>query len=253
MTEWIAAHEAVECAVEELEEAPEEPEASPPPRTFADVVRRNRGKLPAWQAFFGANQARVDKISKKLAQETATFYPPLTDVLAALEATAPDEVRVVIVGQDPYHTAGQATGFAFATHGRPQPSLDNIYTELRSDGFAVSDPDSGDLSPWVRQGVLLINTALTVRASAAKSHEKFWKSFTENLFTWLALHTDRIVVVMWGRQAQGHRNRFVRHKAVESAHPSPLSAGSGFFGSRPFSRVNRLLEEMGRDRIDWSL
>ena len=184
-------------------------------------------------------------------------YPPHDEVFAALHLTPFAEVKVLILGQDPYHGPGQAHGLCFSVRpGVPTPpSLVNIYTELETD-LGVPPADHGHLTHWARQGVLLLNTTLTVRAHQAASHQKRgWETFTDEVITAVSAKPERVVFVLWGAAA-GRKKDLIdtsRHAIVSSPHPSPLSAHRGFFGSRPFSRINQLLGEAGREPIDWAL
>ena len=184
-------------------------------------------------------------------------YPPADDVFAALHLTPYAEVKVLILGQDPYHGPGQAHGLCFSVRPpvEPPPSLQNIFTELRRD-LGLPLPNHGSLTSWARQGVLLLNTTLTVRAHQAASHQKKgWETFTDQIIRTVNDKPDRVVFILWGSSARQKRSLVdtSRHVVIESAHPSPLSAHRGFFGSRPFSRANEALEEAGRDPVDWSL
>ena len=177
--------------------------------------------------------------------------------LAALRATPLAVTKVVILGQDPYHGEGQAHGLSFSVrHGvRIPPSLRNILTELHDDtGVAV--PNSGDLTPWARRGVLLLNTTLTVRQGEAGSHHgRGWERFTDAIISAVNGKEERTVFVLWGNNARQKRQLITNpvHSVLESAHPSPLSARNGFFGSRPFSRANEALAEAGFEPVDWTL
>lgn len=183
-------------------------------------------------------------------------YPKHEEVFAALHLTPYADVRVVILGQDPYHGAGQAHGLCFSVqHGvAVPPSLQNMFKELRDDlGIAVAS--HGNLTKWAQQGVLLLNTTLTVRAGSAGSHHgKGWETFTDEVIR-VVNERDFVVFVLWGANARRKKSLIdtSRHTIIESAHPSPLSAHNGFFGSRPFSRINSALEGAGRSAIDWSL
>lgn len=186
-----------------------------------------------------------------------TVYPPDADEFAALHATSRADTRVVILGQDPYHGPGQAHGLCFSVrHGVPTPpSLRNIFTELETD-LGVAPPTHGHLANWASQGVLLLNTTLTVRAGQAGSHQgKGWEIFTDEVISAVNSKTERVVFVLWGAHARKKKALVTNpaHAVVEGPHPSPLSAHTGFFGSRPFSRVNALLAEAGRGEIDWTL
>ena len=189
------------------------------------------------------------------------IYPPEGCRLRALELTPLPQVKVVILGQDPYHGPGQAMGLSFSVpQGVPHPpSLRNIYKELADDcGIAV--PASGDLTPWARQGVLLLNNTLTVEAGQAGSHAgRGWDAITDACVAAVAQRGEPAVFILWGSHAQKKASRIAgletpsRHLVIRSPHPSPLSAHRGFFGSKPFSRANAFLEQGGREPIDWSL
>lgn len=184
-------------------------------------------------------------------------YPPRSEVFAALHLTAFADVKVVILGQDPYHGPGQAHGLCFSVNPgvRIPPSLVNIFTELQSD-LGIPPAATGDLRSWARQGVLLLNTTLTVRAHQAASHQgKGWEMFTDEVIRAVSERNERVVFVLWGAHARKKKALVdpSRHTIVESPHPSPLSAHRGFFGSRPFSAANAALEAVGRAPIDWRL
>jgi uracil-DNA glycosylase len=190
-------------------------------------------------------------------RERAPVFPPATDVFNALHLTPYADTRVVILGQDPYHGAGQAHGLCFSVRRgvKPPPSLVNIFTELGSD-LAVPLPPHGNLESWARQGVLLLNTCLTVRSGQAGSHHgKGWEIFTDEVLRVVDGKDQRVVFVLWGSPARKKKAlvRNAHHVVIESAHPSPLSAHNGFFGSRPFSRTNEALVQAGLPAIDWRL
>ena len=184
-------------------------------------------------------------------------YPPHDEVYSALRLTALDDVRVLILGQDPYHGPGQAHGLAFSVrHGTPIPaSLRNIHKELQAD-LGVPKPRDGSLVPWARHGVLLLNAVLTVRAGEPNSHrDRGWERFTDDVIRAVNAKEERVVFVLWGAYAQ-KKAALVdgsQHVILESAHPSPLAAKKGFFGSRPFSKANAALRAAGRKEIDWRL
>jgi len=211
---------------------------------------------------------------------TQTVYPPATDIFNALRLTPYNDVKAVILGQDPYHEPGQAQGLAFSVpYDVPQPpSLVNIIKELNNDPDAhrkSASPDSagqdnditldenitGVLVPWTKQGVLLLNTALTVRAHAAGSHSgKGWEIFTDRVIELLAEREKPMVFILWGANARAKRDLIlraqgdrIRHLIIQAPHPSPLSAYRGFFGGRYFSRCNYFLEDNGIEPVDWSL
>ena len=186
-----------------------------------------------------------------------TVYPRHAEVFAALHLTPYAEVKVVILGQDPYHGPGQAHGLCFSV--RPDvdspPSLVNIHAELASD-LDCAPPGHGNLEHWARQGVLLLNTTLTVRARQAASHQrKGWETFTDRVLQVVNDKPERVVFILWGAAARKKRSFLDtgRHAVIESPHPSPLSAHKGFFGTKPFSRANQALTEAGRDPIDWCI
>ena len=188
------------------------------------------------------------------------IYPPRGCRLRALDLTPLDEVKVVILGQDPYHGPGQAMGLCFAVPEgvKIPPSLVNIYKELEAD-LGVTRPGHGDLSKWARQGVLLLNNTLTVEAGRAGSHAgRGWDAITDACVAAVAAREEPSVFILWGSHAQAKAKRIGglrdgRHCVIESPHPSPLSAHRGFFGSKPFSRTNAFLAEHGRGAIDWTL
>lgn len=184
-----------------------------------------------------------------------TYLPPGDHILRAF-AEPMASVRVLITGQDPYPTPGHAMGLSFSVGPdvRPLPrSLVNIYAELEAD-LGIPPSPSGDLSPWARQGVMLLNRVLTVRPGAPASHRgKGWEAVTQQAIGALVARDAPLVAVLWGRDAQGLGPLLGATPTIRSAHPSPLSASRGFFGSRPFSRVNTLLEEQGAHAVDWRL
>ncbi|MHB1170586.1 MAG: uracil-DNA glycosylase [Longimicrobiales bacterium] len=183
--------------------------------------------------------------------------PAEDETFLALELTPPHRTRVLILGQDPYPTPGHAHGLAFSVRPgvKPPASLRNIFKELHTD-LGVPTPQTGYLVPWARQGVLLLNAVLTVRAGRSNSHAgKGWENFTDAVIRTLARKPSRVAFVLWGAYAQ-KKARLIdsdRHSIITTPHPSPLSATRGFFGSRPFSRINRELQADGQDPIDWTL
>ena len=187
-----------------------------------------------------------------------TVYPPDGQIFRALDLVAPDEVRVVILGQDPYHEPGQAMGLAFAVPTdcpKLPPSLKNILKEY-ADDLGMMPPAHPDLTKWARQGVLLLNTILSVREHEAFSHRNIgWEEVTDAILKAASALLQRVVFVLWGAPAQAKRALIdeTRHAVIVAPHPSPLSAYRGFFGSHPFSTVNRRLADGGRKPIDWTL
>ncbi|HAL91030.1 MAG TPA: uracil-DNA glycosylase [Erythrobacter sp.] len=197
-----------------------------------------------------------------VAEEAAgkPVYPPQGCRLKALELTPLDSVKVVILGQDPYHGPGQAMGLSFAVPEgvKVPPSLANIYKELEAD-LGIACPAHGDLSAWARRGVLLLNNTLTVEGGKAASHAgRGWETVTDACVAAVAARAEPSVFILWGSHAQAKAKRIEglragQHCVIESPHPSPLSAYRGFFGSRPFSRANAFLTERGRAPVDWQV
>lgn len=184
-------------------------------------------------------------------------YPAHDEVFAAVHLTPYAETRVMILGQDPYHGPRQAHGLCFSVKRDVAipPSLANIHAELRND-LGYEPPSHGNLESWARQGVLLLNATLTVRAGQAGSHQgKGWETFTDQVIRVVNDKTDPVVFILWGSYARKKKALVdtSRHAVIESAHPSPLSAYNGFFGSRPFSRANEALIARGRQPVDWRL
>ena len=189
--------------------------------------------------------------------ETTVVYPPSDDIFNALHLTPLSEVKVLIVGQDPYHEEGQAHGLCFSVKPGVEipPSLKNIYKELESD-LGLKTPNNGYLEKWAKQGVLLLNNVLTVRAHRAGSHHgKGWEQFTDAMIKAVDKEERPIVIMLWGRHAQEKRDMFTNpaHLVLEAPHPSPLSANKGFFGCRHFSRCNEFLAAHGAEPIDWQI
>ena len=190
-------------------------------------------------------------------RKLGAVYPPEEDVYAALHLTPYADVKVLILGQDPYHGEGQAHGLCFSVRRgvAVPPSLQNIYKEMQSD-IGLVPPSHGNLESWAGQGVLLLNAVLTVRASQAGSHRnRGWETFTDQVIRMVNNKKERVVFILWGAFAQKKKPLIDsnRHYVIETPHPSPLSAHRGFFGSRPFSRANTALLEAGRSGIDWGL
>lgn len=186
-----------------------------------------------------------------------TVYPPMNDLFNALRYADYDDVKILIMGQDPYHGEGQAHGLSFSVRKGVAlpPSLKNIYKEIKDD-LGIEPSKNGELTSWARQGVLLLNSVLTVRASLANSHRgKGWENLTDRVIELLNQREKPIVFMLWGANAR-QKKRLVtnpRHLVLEAAHPSPLSAFNGFFGCRHFSAANRFLVQNGQAPIDWSV
>ena len=219
-------------------------------------------ELGAWQAllqeefekpYWRTLAERVDA-----AYAASTVYPPREELFAAFRMTPPEAVRVVILGQDPYHEPGQANGLAFSVKPgvKLPPSLRNILTELQAD-CGVTPTESGDLTAWARQGVFLLNSSLSVEAGKAASHQAFgWQTFTDAAVRAVAALPQPVAFVLWGAQAQKKRpllQSAAPRLVLCAPHPSPLSSYRGFFGSRPFSQINAFLQENGEQPVDWRL
>ncbi len=223
-----------------------------PPRPLNELVD------PGWAAALEPVAGPIAAMGEFLRAEIAagrSYLPAGPNVLRAFNQPFAD-VRVLIVGQDPYPTPGHAVGLSFsvAPQVRPLPrSLQNIYRELRTD-LGLAPPADGDLTPWADQGVLLLNRVLTVAPGASGSHRgKGWEPVTDQAIRALVARDQPLVAILWGRDAQTLRPLLGASACIESAHPSPMSADRGFFGSRPFSRANELLAAQGSQPVDWTL
>ncbi len=224
-------------------------------------ARKTPDLEPSWLAVLNPefDKPYMQALRAFLVQEMRQhpIYPPGKEIFNALWLTPFDEVRVVILGQDPYHGAGQAHGLCFSVRRgvRPPPSLINVFQELRDD-LDLPIPNHGDLSAWARQGVLLLNTALTVRARQPKSHaDKGWEIFTDKIIEEINARREGVVFVLWGSSA-GSKAPMIdrnRHLILRAPHPSPYSADRGFFGCKHFSKINAWLEARDQDPIDWRL
>lgn len=214
-----------------------------------------------WREVLGGETAKpyFAKLDAFVAAESAAHqvFPPRDEVFAALAATPYRDVRVVLLGQDPYHDDGQAHGLCFSVRPgvRIPPSLRNMYKELNAD-LGLPIPKDGDLRPWTKQGVLLLNTVLTVRAHEANSHKKQgWETFTDAVIRAVSDRAEPAVFVLWGGPAKTKKALIdtSKHRVLEGVHPSPLSANKGFHGSRPYSAINEALGELGYPPVDWTL
>lgn len=216
---------------------------------------------PGWQSVLepilaSETGARLRALLREEKARGNAVYPPRQQIFAAFENTPLADVRVVIVGQDPYHGPGQAMGLSFSvpSNVKSPPSLRNIYKEISTD-LEVPTPQSGDLTAWSQQGVLLLNASLTVRAGAAGSHAGAgWEEVTDAAISAVSERCEAVVFMLWGRFAQSKRRLIDtnRHLVLAAAHPSPLSAHNGFFGCRHFSKANDWLKDHGKSPIDWA-
>lgn len=187
---------------------------------------------------------------------TKKIYPPMNDIFNALKYTSYEDTKAVILGQDPYHGAGQAHGLCFSVREGvlPPPSLKNIFKELHDD-LGINEPKTGELVGWAREGVLLLNTTLTVREATPQSHKgRGWETLTDRIITLLNQKSTPVVFLLWGGNARSKKQLITssHHLVLECAHPSPLSAYAGFFGCRHFSRANAFLESHGQTPINWA-
>lgn len=203
------------------------------------------------QEYFIKLKEKVDK-----AYETQNVYPPLGEIFSCFTLCPYEDLKVVIIGQDPYHGKGQANGLSFSVREgvKVPPSLKNIYKELKTD-LDIDSPNHGNLTSWARQGVLMMNTSLTVNEGVPASHKNFgWETFTNHLLNFLNNYEKPIVFILWGKHAQNVAKDITnqKHLLIKSAHPSPL-AGGAFFGSKPFSKTNDFLKKFGREEINWKI
>jgi uracil-DNA glycosylase len=219
-------------------------------------------QLPnSWQSILAAELTKpyFTKLQTFLAEErlTQTIYPPEEDIFSAFALTPYEQVNVLLLGQDPYHAKNQAHGLCFSVKPgiKPPPSLVNMYKELKQD-VGLEIPNHGYLITWAKQGILMLNAVLTVREHTPNSHKnQGWEIFTDAVISQVNEKTDPVVFVLWGGYAQKKLKLIdtSRHIVVQSAHPSPLSARNGFFGSKPFSAINSALRSCGKPEIDWQL
>lgn len=219
---------------------------------------------PQWKALLEAEAKEpyflaLSAFLREEHKKKAEVFPSTPHILRALQSVDYDRVNVVILGQDPYHGPGQAMGWSFAVPNQlapKPPSLKNIFKEIQSDLEKKVDPAHSELSHWVSQGVLLLNTVLTVRRNEAFSHRgQGWEKFTDKVISLLGARERPIVFILWGAASRKKKEliRTPPHYVLESAHPSPLSAHQGFLGSKPFSRTNAILEKLGRPPVDWEI
>lgn len=217
--------------------------------------------MNSWDEFFTQEEAQpyYQKLMQFLEEEykTKTIFPPREDLFTCFQACPYEDVKVVMLGQDPYHEVGQAHGLCFSVRKgvKIPPSLRNMYKELKTD-LDIDMPSHGYLIDWAKQGVFMMNAVMSVVEGKAGSHQKKgWETFTDHAIQALNEHESGIVFLLWGNWAQKKAELITnpQHKIITSAHPSPLSASRGFFGSRPFSKTNAYLMEMGRTPIEWKI
>ncbi|MBP5789757.1 MAG: uracil-DNA glycosylase [Neisseriaceae bacterium] len=218
-------------------------------KSWADAIGREK-QQPYFQKII--QQVNTERRSGQV------IYPPAQDIFNAFRYTEFNQVKAVIIGQDPYHNVGQAHGLAFSVQQGVEipPSLKNIYKELASDIDGFQIPNHGYLKKWADEGVLLLNTVLTVKAHLAHSHKDIgWETFTDKVIEVLNYHRENLVFLLWGNPAQkkGSKIDTSRHLVLKAAHPSPLSAHRGFFGCRHFSQTNQYLQQKGIIPIDWQV
>ena len=216
---------------------------------------------PSWNAVlldeFNKNYFNELRNKVRIEYKSNTIYPHPSEIFNAFNLTPFNKVKVVIIGQDPYHGKNQAHGLCFSVKSgvKIPPSLNNIFKELKSD-LNISIPNSGNLTSWAEQGVLMLNSVLTVRSGIPNSHKKIgWEIFTENVIDIISSKLNNIVFILWGRQAQ-QKIKIIntdKHLILKSVHPSPLSAHTGFFGCKHFSKCNAYLKKFNKVEIDWSI
>lgn len=234
---------------------PEEPGTPPSsPLSPEQLIRIQRNKAAALLRLAARNVPLMGFVAEE--RKHYTVYPPPHQVFTWTQMCDIRDVKVVILGQDPYHGPNQAHGLCFSVQRPvpPPPSLENIYKELSTDVDGFVHPGHGDLSGWAKQGVLLLNAVLTVRAHQANSHkERGWEQFTDAVVSWLNQNAHGLVFLLWGSYAQkkGSAIDRKRHHVLQTAHPSPLSVYRGFFGCRHFSKTNELLQKSGKEPINW--
>jgi uracil-DNA glycosylase len=225
------------------------------------MIVKEGDEMDSWKDFFEIEkkQPYYQNIISYLNQRSleVTIYPKPEDVLNAYKLTPLDKVKVVILGQDPYHNPNEAHGLAFSVRKGIliPPSLRNIFIELESD-VGVKIPDSGDLTPWAQEGVMLLNTILTVEHNNPLSHKDIgWQILTDHTIEWINSHLDYVVFILWGNQARSKKQLITNstHYIIEGVHPSPLSVYRGFFGSKPFSKTNDFLKQQNKNEINWKV
>lgn len=215
-------------------------------KTWQDVINKQKE-----QEYFQKLENEINHL-----YDTTTIFPEKKNIYNAFDTTPLDELKVVILGQDPYHGAGQAQGLAFSTPKeiKNPPSMVNILKEIKDDLKRDSSCLDGDLTPWAKQGVLLLNTILTVEESKPKSHHKLgWEIFTDNIIKHISANCDDVIFILWGAPAIA-KTKLIdtkKHHILTSPHPSPLSSYRGFFGCKHFSKTNEILESLGKKEINW--
>jgi len=211
----------------------------------------------SWKDKLDYDFSKIETFLKDENRDSSVVYPATNDIFNAFKYTSFENIKVVILGQDPYHGKNQAHGLAFSVQDEVAipPSLRNIYQELKDD-LNIIPPNNGNLTRWAKSGVFLLNAVLTVRAHEAHSHQKRgWEEFTDEVIKKISRDRDSVVFILWGKPAQKKASLIdeKKHLIIASAHPSPLSSYRGFFGSRPFSRANEYLKEKGIVPVNWEL
>lgn len=236
-------------------------EATAEPKTLAENIKiyEETYKENGWDVFFQKvmRNCTIEEIDNLIQRDSKKYdiFPCIRLVFNPMLLTKLSNLKCVIIGQDPYHVKGAAMGLCFShpkDFPKTQPSMRNILKELNNDSY---EGISTDLTKWAREGVFLINTALTVKKGLANSHSKYWGYFTDQLLTYICQNCEHLVIIAWGEHAKKHSQNFdtKKHKIISSSHPSPFSAERGFFGSKPFTRTNEYLKNWGMDEIDWNL
>ena len=198
------------------------------------------------------------EINELISKHGSSLYPPTNKIFNAFSFFNIKDTKVVILGQDPYHTPNKAMGLSFSVPKGETipPSLRNIYKELKNDKFTINDPKNGDLTKWAKNGVLLLNSSLTVLEKSPNCHQSIWMGFTDKIIEYIANNTENVVFMLWGGFARGKKKYIPKgnHLVLESTHPSPLSANrGGWFNKQPFIKANIYLKSCGREEIDWNL
>lgn len=216
-------------------------------------------KIEGWETLFENNRGEIEKIGRTIEKDLKSIpvYPKKEDIFKVF-SLSPSKIKVLLIGQDPYHNEGEAMGLSFSVREgiKVPPSLRNIYKELINDGFKIKNQHSGDLTKWFKRGVFLLNATMTVKENQPKSHQKVWKDFMGCVLSYLDMNCKNLVIIAMGADAQRMTSNFSQtHKQIKIGHPSPLNTSSAtpFLGTKPFSRANVFLKGFGKQEIDWNL